>query len=28
MRNIRRQLDARNDREKLDGLKRLIAVSW
>jgi AP-3 complex subunit beta len=26
MRNIRRQLDSRNDREKLDGLKRLIAV--
>ncbi|KAI8066544.1 adaptin N terminal region-domain-containing protein [Gongronella butleri] len=25
MRNIRRQLDAKNDREKLDGLKRLIA---
>lgn len=26
MRNIKRQLDAKNDREKLDGLKRLIAV--
>ncbi|KAF7726132.1 AP-3 complex subunit beta-2 [Apophysomyces ossiformis] len=26
MRNIRRQLDAKNDREKLDGLKRLIAM--
>lgn len=26
MRNIRRQLDSRNDREKLDGLKRLIAM--
>ncbi|KAI9493443.1 adaptin N terminal region-domain-containing protein [Zychaea mexicana] len=25
MRNIKRQLDSRNDREKLDGLKRLIA---
>lgn len=27
MRNIKRQLDSKNDREKLDGLKRLIAVS-
>jgi AP-3 complex subunit beta len=27
MKNIRRQLDSRNDREKMDGLKRLIAVS-
>lgn len=26
MHDIRRQLDSRNDREKLDGLKRLIAV--
>ncbi|CDH59483.1 ap-3 complex subunit beta-1 [Lichtheimia corymbifera JMRC:FSU:9682] len=26
MRNIKRQLDAKNDREKLDGLKRLIAM--
>ncbi|ORX62827.1 Clathrin/coatomer adaptor, adaptin-like protein [Hesseltinella vesiculosa] len=26
MRNIRRQLDSKNDREKLDGLKRLIAM--
>ncbi|KAG1466806.1 hypothetical protein G6F56_004620 [Rhizopus delemar] len=26
MRNIKRQLDSRNDREKLDGLKRLIAM--
>ncbi|RUS17230.1 adaptor-related protein complex 3 beta 2 subunit, isoform CRA_c, partial [Jimgerdemannia flammicorona] len=26
MHDIRRQLDARNDREKLDGLKRLIAM--
>jgi hypothetical protein len=28
MRNIKRQLDSKNDREKLDGLKRLIAVSF
>ena len=28
MRNIKRQLDSRNDREKLDGLKRLIAVTF
>src|SRR5581483_2605298 len=27
MRDIRRQLDSRHDREKMDGLKRLIAVS-
>ncbi|KAI8087604.1 adaptin N terminal region-domain-containing protein [Gilbertella persicaria] len=26
MRNIKRQLDSKNDREKLDGLKRLIAM--
>ncbi|KAL0095980.1 adaptin N terminal region-domain-containing protein [Phycomyces blakesleeanus] len=26
MQNIKRQLDAKNDREKLDGLKRLIAM--
>jgi AP-3 complex subunit beta len=28
LRDIRRQLDAKNDREKLDGLKRLVAVSF
>lgn len=28
MRNIKRQLDSKNDREKLDGLKRLIAVGF
>lgn len=28
MRNIKRQLDSKNDREKLDGLKRLIAVTY
>src|SRR6185369_16963334 len=26
MRDIKRQLDSRHDREKMDGLKRLIAV--